>query len=59
MKARAQAVLGHTINEPRLTSWAYLWLLMWVGLPVTLVGMLLDLLAQWMFGVCTGLWCMV
>ena len=35
-----------------------IWLVfLWVGLPILAVGGLLDVIAQMVFGVCTGLWC--
>ena len=57
MKTPLQTILGHRIPEPRLTARA-LWLfVLLVLLPVFLLGSLADLLVQWLFGVCTGLWC--
>jgi hypothetical protein len=32
---------------------------LYVALPVLLVGMSLDLLVQWLFGWCVGFWCFV
>ena len=34
-------------------------LLAWATLPVLVVGSLLDLAVQWLFGVCVGLWCVL
>lgn len=59
MKPRPAEVLGHTIPEPRITAKAVWLLLVWVVLPVTVLGALADLLVQLVFGVCTGLWCVV
>jgi len=50
-------VLGHTIAEPRITAKAIWLLILWVLLPVTVLGVAADLVAQYVFGVCTGLWC--
>jgi hypothetical protein len=52
-----QTVMGHRIPEPRLTWMALLWALVYLGLPVLLLGMLIDGLIQLATGVCTGLWC--
>lgn len=52
-----QTVMGHRLPEPRLTWQAGLWLLMYLGLPLLLVGTLVDLAIQLATGVCTGLWC--
>ena len=57
MKPRLQTILGHRIPEPRLTARAFGLFALLVLLPVFLLGCLADLLVQWLFGVCTGLWC--
>ena len=49
--------MGYRIAEPRPTLLAVFWALVYLGLPVLLVGMLLDLLVQWFTGYCTGFWC--
>jgi hypothetical protein len=50
-------VMGYRIAEPRPTLLAACWALIYLGLPVLLLGMLLDLLVQLITGYCTGLWC--
>jgi len=56
-RAKLQTIAGHRIPEPRITPMA-IWLgFLWVGLPILIGGGLLDLVAQYGFGVCTGLWC--
>ena len=56
---RAETVMGHSIAEPRITLGA-IWLgLLYVGFPLLLVTGLLDLAMQLVFGVCTGVWCVV
>ena len=56
-RAKLQTVAGHTIAEPRITAMA-IWLgFLWVGLPILVLGGLMDLVMQLVFGVCTGLWC--
>lgn len=59
MKTPVQTVMGHTIPEPAMTPRAYALLVLYVGLPVLLIGMSLDLLVQWLFGWCVGFWCLV
>lgn len=59
MKRKVETVMGHTLPEPRITATAIWLILLWVALPVLLVGTLLDALVQLVFGVCTGLWCFV
>ena len=37
-----------------------IWLaFLWVGVPLLVVSGLMDLVMQFGFGVCTGLWCFV
>jgi hypothetical protein len=52
-----ETILGHTLPEPRLTAAGLLTIAAWASVPVLVIGSALDLLAQWAFGVCTGLWC--
>jgi hypothetical protein len=59
MRKPHESVLGHVLPEPRLTAVGVLLLAAWVTVPVLVVGSLLDLLVQWLFGVCVGLWCLV
>ncbi len=53
-----RTVAGHRLPEPRITGRGVVLLLAWVGVPVLVVGALLDLFVQLVFGVCTGLWCL-
>lgn len=52
-------ILGHDVAGARLTWVGVFWLLVYLGLPVVLLGNLLDLLVQWSLGWCVGLWCIV
>jgi hypothetical protein len=52
-----QTVMGHRLPEPRLTWQAGLWLLVYLGLPLVLLGTLIDLAIQLTTGICTGLGC--
>jgi hypothetical protein len=54
---KTDAVMGYRIAEPRPTLLAACWALIYLGLPVLLLGMLLDMLVQLITGYCTGLWC--
>lgn len=51
VKVRAQ------LPKARLTRAALFWILLYLGLPVLGLGVLLDVLVQWLTGRCTGVWC--
>ena len=54
-----QTIAGHRLPEPRITPMA-IWLgFLWVGLPLLVITGLMDLVMQFGFGICTGLWCFV
>ena len=53
----SRLVMGHDIAGARLTPAGVMWLLVYLGLPVLVLGNLLDLLIQWGLGWCVGLWC--
>lgn len=53
-----RAVLGHDIPRPRLTLAGAAYLLLYLGLPVLVLGNLLDLFVQAVFGWCVGVWCL-
>jgi hypothetical protein len=52
-----QTIMGQRIPEPRPTLMAALWAFVYLGLPILVVGTLLDMLVQYATGVCTGWWC--
>jgi len=56
-KAKVETISGHRLPEPRITLMAVWLVFLWVGLPILLIGGLLDLAMQVFFGICTGLWC--
>lgn len=58
-KKKVETVAGEKLPEPRITFMAIWLVFLWVGLPILVVGGLLDLAVQFFFGVCTGLWCFV
>jgi hypothetical protein len=51
--------MGHDIAGARLTAAGVFWLAVYLGLPVLVLGNLMDLLVQWGLGWCVGLWCVV
>lgn len=58
-RTKTQTISGETLPEPRITFTAVWLVFLWIGLPILLIGGLLDLAMQFLFGVCTGLWCFV
>jgi hypothetical protein len=50
-------VMGLRIQEPRPTWLAACWVLIYLALPVWLLGTLVDLLIQAISGYCSGFWC--
>jgi hypothetical protein len=56
-RAKIDSVMGYRIQEPRPTWLAACWVLIYLALPVLLLGMLVDLLIQAVTGYCSGFWC--
>jgi hypothetical protein len=56
-RRKNQTVMGHRLEEPRLTMWALGWGLVYVGLPVLAVGLMVDAVTGYLTGSCAGLWC--
>ena len=56
-RKKIQTVAGQTLPEPRITFMAVWLAFLWIGVPVLIVGGVLDLAMQLLFGICTGLWC--
>ena len=52
-----QTIMGHRLAEPRPTLMVVMWAMIYLGLPVALVGGLIDVLIQVFTGHCTGWWC--
>lgn len=50
-------ILGHDIPKARLTAAGWAWGALYLGLPVLLLGNLMDFIFQWTFGWCIGVWC--
>jgi hypothetical protein len=52
-------ILGHDIPKARLTPSGWVWGAVYLGLPVILLGNLIDFFFQWTLGWCIGIWCIV
>jgi len=57
LRRKEQTVMGHRLEEPRMTLMVVLWALVYVGLPLMAVGSLIDLGVQMVTGRCVGFWC--
>jgi hypothetical protein len=57
-KSGRHVVLGHDIPKPRLTLAGLFLCVAYLGLPVVILGNLLDLVFQLLFGWCIGVWCL-
>jgi hypothetical protein len=56
-KTTPEEVMGQRIAEPRPTLWAVVWAVVYLVLPVMILGMCADGLVQLITGHCTGFWC--
>ena len=56
---KEHAILGHYIPKARLTISGWAWGSLYLGLPVILLGNLIDFFFQWTLGWCIGIWCIV
>jgi hypothetical protein len=54
----SKPVKGIDVGKPRITAWGLWYLFLYLGVPVMLLGALLDLAIQWSTGWCVGLWCL-
>ncbi len=57
LRRKEHTVMGHRLEEPRMTLMVVLWALVYVGLPLMVVGSLIDLGVQVVTGQCVGFWC--
>lgn len=57
--SKDHAILGHDIPKARLTVAGWAWGALYLGLPVILLGNLIDFFFQWTLGWCIGVWCIV
>jgi hypothetical protein len=46
-----------TTEVARLTPTGWFWVLVYLGVPVMLLGLVLDLVVQTALGWCVGIWC--
>ncbi len=51
--------MGHDIPKVRPTLAGLLWCLLYLGLPMALIGNVLDLMVQILLGWCIGFWCVI
>jgi hypothetical protein len=56
-RRKKETVMGHRLEEPRPTLMVVVWALVYLGLPLIMAGILIDLLIQAVTGHCTGFWC--
>jgi hypothetical protein len=56
-RSKSDTVMGYRIQEPRPTWLAACWVVLYLALPVLILGTLLDLLVQAVTGYCSGFWC--
>ena len=57
LRRKEQTVMGHRLEEPRLTLMVVLWALVYIGLPLITLGSLIDAGFQLVTGQCVGFWC--
>lgn len=57
LRRKTETVMGHRLEEPRLTFMVVVWVLVYAVLPVLAIGSLLDFLVQQITGQCIGFWC--
>jgi hypothetical protein len=57
--SKEHAILGHDISKARLTFSGWAGGALYLGLPVILLGNLIDFFFQWTLGWCIGVWCIV
>ncbi len=55
----ARGASSRDIPGARLTPLGVVLCVLYLGVPVAVLGNLADLLFQWLFGWCIGLWCIV
>jgi hypothetical protein len=55
----ARRLASQDIPGARLTPAGVLLVFLYLGLPVAILGNLLDFLFQWWFGWCIGFWCVM
>jgi hypothetical protein len=53
------SILGHDIPKARLTLLGWAWGALYLGLPIVVLGNVMDFIFQWALGWCIGVWCIV
>lgn len=56
---QSPSVMGHDIPRVRVTGWGIFWIFTYLVFPVLLLGNMLDLAMQALFGLCVGVWCVL
>lgn len=56
-RRKNETVMGHRLEEPHPTLLAVWWALVYLGLPLLLLGTVVDAIIQLTTGSCTGFWC--
>jgi hypothetical protein len=59
LTAHRHVIFGHDLPKPRLTRTGMALCGLYLGVPVVILGNLLDFLVQWLFGWCVGVWCLI
>lgn len=59
LRQKPNKSLSPEIPGARLTGAGLLLCLLYLGLPVLVLGNLADFLVQWWFGWCVGFWCVL
>jgi hypothetical protein len=59
MRSKKETVTAPELHSgpARLTGWGWLWILIYLGLPAMVLGLLMDFLTQTLTGWCVGIWC--
>jgi hypothetical protein len=52
-----QRIFGYHLPKPRITGVGLVLCALYLGVPVVMVGALLDFALQLAFGWCVGVWC--
>ena len=50
-------VMGHDIARVRPTALGIFWIFVYLVFPILFLGNLIDLMFQYLFGWCIGVWC--
>lgn len=56
-RQRQALVMGHDIERVRPTALGVFWIFVYLVFPILFLGNLIDLMFQYLFGWCIGIWC--